>query len=614
MWHFREFRRGEIIHDSHEEEFFTMQTSLEAVVRESIQNSLDAVNDIEQPVMVRFLYSRAQKSAGTLFSGLKDHLVESGIPATGLGDFGFEFFAIEDFNTTGLTGETSYTECLNDGDGNFCNFWWVDGSSRKGMMKGGRWGLGKYSFFVFSKMRHFYGVTVTENDGKQSFMGRALIKRHKIGDKTYSPDGVLSNDDFGPIQEVSTISDVNNFFGLERGQNPGLSLIVPYPSMDNPDNVFNDILTFTIENYLYSIIAGKLTVKIEYRLNMENTIIQLSKDNISQFLRSKATEDRYFIRFERICELYTRILSKEPDFILSMLDSNDTDEIKGAFGDLLEKARHMYSTSNQLVRIRVPFSIKKQETHRNTETFVDIILTRDAQFKNEPVQCLRNGINVIFGIRDFKMKEGLALLTAEDDTATEFLGDAENPSHTEWSSRTERMRAEKYYSPEKILRLVKSLPKNLVNIMSAQTAGEDVGILSDIFYVRESLSNRSGKRPITPVVEVVRRPSKFNIVRSESGFKISLSDEGKQKLPVRIGIRTAYDTSDGNPFSKYSEFDYKMDSGNVKMSLNGGTLIELKPNSVTLDAEKDDFEFSVNGFDPRRDLIVDVKSKEVESS
>ena len=66
MWHFKEFQTGEIIHNSHEEEFFTMQIPLQSVVREAVQNSLDAALPGAVPVTVRFLYGRAPQAAGEI--------------------------------------------------------------------------------------------------------------------------------------------------------------------------------------------------------------------------------------------------------------------------------------------------------------------------------------------------------------------------------------------------------------------------------------------------------------------------------------------------------------------------------------------------------------------
>ncbi len=611
MWHFREFKDGEIIHDSHVEEFFTKQTSLEAVVRESIQNSLDAIRDPQKPVRVRFLFARAPKEAGIFFNGLKEHLLASEVNAAAIGNTGFEFFAIEDFNTTGLTGHTTYDQCLATGEGNFCNFWWVDGSSRKGMMKGGRWGLGKYTFFVFSELKHFYGLTVTDESEEQLLMGRALTKKHRIGGRSYSPDGVFSAEKYNPISEVSILTQVNNFFDLKRNTSPGLSLIVPYPKPDNPDTVFSDVLSYTLENYLYSMIAGKLIVQIEDKTGENNKELELNKYNLVQFLRNKSSKDGSFKRLERLCDIYQRVLSKDPDYVLRKIETIDPTDIMENFGDHLEEARQKFTIAKQLLKIRIYFEITYENAVNNNDAFVDLIITKDSNFKDENVQCLRNGINVINGIGNFGMKEGLAILSAEDNLAAEFLGDAENPSHTEWNSGTERLRSGKYKSPEKTLRIIKSFPKNVLNILSIQPESEDLGALSTFFHIQSGIGRRIGHRSTKPVVKVNRTLPKIHIDKFSTGFKIKLSEEGKKNIPLQVIIRTAYDTTDGNPFSKYSEYDYKIGSEKVTVEINEGSILEMRLNIITVIAEGNEFDITVSGFDGHRDLIVDARSKEL---
>lgn len=615
MWQFKEFQPGDIIRNSHEEEFFTMQVPLQSVIREALQNSLDAAIPGEKPVIVRFLYSRASRDAGEIFAGLKEHLIASGIKATGIGNTGFDFLAVEDFNTKGLTGNTSYTECLRNGDGNFCNFWWIDGSTRKGIINGGRWGLGKYSFFVFSKVKLFFGISIPEPGNSALLMGRVLLKKHNLDGKTYRPEGIYASGDSEPIRESPFIDKFQSYFGLERGSKNGLSIIIPYPETDSTSSVLNDIVYHVLDNYLYSIAAGKLRVKVEERIDNQKSEVLIGNDTIEMVLRNFSRADRRFADFEKIYVLYRKILAKEPDLTLR-LENGDFPSIDSQFfGKRADEVRRIYSESrDSVIKIRIPFRIKRGDTPEVEETHVDFSLSTDASFSKEHVQCLRNGIKIINGIRDFKMSSGLAVLIAEDGLASEFLGDSENPSHTEWNSRTERLRSGKFLSPDKVLKFIKDLPRDIVKLLSEKPESEDPDVLADIFFVNEQNTTRGGPRHRNPYPRPETSAKVFDLIRTGTGFRLSLAEAAQENFPKVIIVRTAYDRAEGNPFRKYSKFDYIIGSNEVKVEeVKGGKVLDVLENTIKALAESKDFVIEVTGFDPRRDLIVDSRIKEAEN-
>src|ERR1041384_5209965 len=79
-WHFRSMDLGEVHVDPVHDEFFKAQDLADALVRESIQNSLDArVPRSRSPVRVRFRFAAGASSlhaeaAHEYFNGLDSHL------------------------------------------------------------------------------------------------------------------------------------------------------------------------------------------------------------------------------------------------------------------------------------------------------------------------------------------------------------------------------------------------------------------------------------------------------------------------------------------------------------------------------------------------------------
>lgn len=615
MWKFREYQEGEVMRDLHEEEFFTMQLDLESLVREAIQNSIDASLNGEEKVTVRFLYDRASIEAGYLISELKDHLYGSGIKASGVGDSSFEFLAVEDFNTTGLTGTTSYDECLKKGEGNFCNFWWVDGSTKKGMKKGGRWGLGKYSFFTFSKLKLFFGISLAEGSGEPMLMGRILLKRHTVNQKAYSPDGVFAEERFDPVTDSAELKKFQSLFELERGTRSGLSVVIPYPKIDDIPSFESDIIRIVLNNYMYAVVVGKLEVNIEWRDNNSNKKkSSIDKDSVKSILQKFSQTDKRFKELEKTLELYNNIISSNnPEFILKTIDKNMLKIDESHFMDKLEEARKIYSSnSNSIIKIRVPFIIPSQDSNLEETTYVDISISKNYDFKRQKVICIRNGIKVPNGI-NFEIESGIIVMVADDSKASEFLGDSENPSHTEWNPSTEKLRSGKYLSAEATLRFIKSLPQELVNILSKVREYEDNEILSDIFPIKNEIQ-KPGKKTRTPTPPIPPKPSSrtFDLLKESGGFTLKLAKEGQATLPLEITIKTAYDTVDGNPFKNYNVFDYEIGKGKVKIEKSEGyTHLELNKNEIRVRADDKNFILAVYGFDQRRDLILSIKSKEV---
>ena len=118
----------------------------ETLIRESLQNSLDARSPTAGSVRVRITISEPDEKYGsywdTLLKHLAPHLDAAGVDTAGVNWKLPRMMVIEDFGTTGLTGQWKAKD-----NGNFSDFWRRMGRSHKGGTKGGRWGLGKLVYF-----------------------------------------------------------------------------------------------------------------------------------------------------------------------------------------------------------------------------------------------------------------------------------------------------------------------------------------------------------------------------------------------------------------------------------------------------------------------------------
>ncbi len=616
MWHFRENQKDEIIHASHEAEFFDLEENLEAIVREAVQNSMDATSEKNPMVTVRFVYGRTPGDLSSLFSGMEKHLHGVGKLSHDLGSSGFEFLAIEDFETTGLTGSTS-KDSIDADNGNFFNFWWFDGSTRKGIEKGGRWGIGKYSFFEASKVKTFWGISVTEPDFHPNLMGRVLLKPHKIENRRFTSDGIYSGINYEPIQQEDTINLFYDSFNLNRGKLPGFSLIIPYPvdSISNSERIAEDILTTVLKHYLYSIVAGKLKVVIDTFFNANYIhFYSIEKENLEIFLKSMLRTDDQYLRYEKLRTIYQKLLSKEPDLTLTFEKEKKFEIDEAAFGSDLNKIKESYSQLGKgIMKIRVQFNIQKDGEPLKT-THIDVGITRDPYFKNEPVHCFRSGINVVDGINSYKSPEGVILLIADDKIAAEFLGDAENPSHTRWNWNSERVKESHYLLPEKIIKSIVKTPQSLISVLSKKIESSDKNILSDVFYVFDSDQGAGRERHSKkPRVKVKESRHILQMERNTDGFSVYAgSNSIDSDFPVHINLKAAYDIAEGNPFTSYRTFDFGFDDDITVNNISGGDILKASENQMEILANDRNFKLTVTGFDPRRDVIVELKAKEVQ--
>ena len=125
QWRFRAMQPGEMNVDPIEGEFFTteaVRSVTDALVRESIQNSLDAAVG-DTPVLVRFSH-HLNPTAGVdsielrnlYIDGLSPHLHSrhSGLPEAPPLIEPLSFMAIEDYGTRGLQGDVRQYDDLDD--------------------------------------------------------------------------------------------------------------------------------------------------------------------------------------------------------------------------------------------------------------------------------------------------------------------------------------------------------------------------------------------------------------------------------------------------------------------------------------------------------------------
>ena len=151
---------------------------LDLLVRESVQNCLDAGDGSRKPVKVNFRVGQFQtKRVAPFFEGVEDNLLKK-YPGN------HNYIAIEDKNTVGLTGPIRYDDIKDDVFGNCLKLIYEISKPQEQSGSGGSWGLGKTVYFrIGIGLVIYYSRIFNETTGKyESRMAATLVEDETLKD------------------------------------------------------------------------------------------------------------------------------------------------------------------------------------------------------------------------------------------------------------------------------------------------------------------------------------------------------------------------------------------------------------------------------------------------
>ena len=520
-------------------------------------------------------------------------------------------FIIEDFGTTGLNGETGENG-RPQARSNFYSFWWCEGKSSKSGIEGGRWGLGKTTFHLASKLRVFWGLTIRNKDPRKLLMGKALLKTHRIDKKVYSYYGYFKDRNNKPIDKEQDIQDFYRKFLISRRTESGLSIVIPMP---DEEITYSAVIQSVIIHYFYAIMKGMLKVEVE----KNNNKITLNRNNIIDNAKKQDWTNSSWEDFN-VLELLGFIKDAEniEPIKLILMDYNKPTITENSFDDF-SKIKELFN-EGKLLSFRIPIKIRKSNTQDNS--YFDVYVKKVPQLKHSEELYIRSGITIPEETKKMSSRSVRGIFVVQDKAIAEFLGDCENPAHTKWNERTEGFK-DKYFEAVKMLRFIKNSMARIVSILDQPPQEIQKDFLKNIFSVTienqneedkekdkekgnkktdKDDDNDSGTEGKHPVI-ITKQPPLFKVTKSKGGFKISLNDD-KALLPIRLKIKVAYDIRKGNPFKNYSLFDF--DLNKLIIESTGCSIDNILNNEMEIKAKAQDFSMEINGFDLNRDLVIDI--------
>ena len=381
-WNFSKVRPSEKTREPIQGEFFTSDSidrNGEALVREGIQNSLDAGPD--QPVHVRLFVSGEsfgvpEDTMSEYSDGLWEHV---NAPRNGLKDRPSAsepcpFIVFEDFGTSGLEGDVHQYVPLAGVKNPFYHFVRAEGRSDKGENERGRWGVGKFVFPSASRANTILCATVRADDNRRMLIGQTVLKTHEVDGDFYTPDGFFGErQDNGltlPVDDVAEFESFCRTFDLKRADKPGLSIVIPW---HDADITAEALLVATMVGYFYPILTGRLTVNVTSPNDSISLSAETFEDEVNKVDQELVGDLASFLPLaNHACkkEIAVSLSQPDPARAAKWAEAMVSDEARNQINARLE--------TGECVSVRVPLTVRKKPRDE-TPSYFDIHLKRDSE-------------------------------------------------------------------------------------------------------------------------------------------------------------------------------------------------------------------------------------------
>jgi hypothetical protein len=612
------------------DEFFAgLSAPADKLVRETIQNSLDARAGTG-PVRVRYTIPADPPlltAESPWLTGLAPHLTadRNGLSQPYNAGERLDTLLIEDYGTFGLTGNPVQTDNVAEEwsgqKNNFFYFWRAIGATGKGEGEKGSWGLGKSVLPASSRIHTFLGASCEEEGGEARLLGLSVLKTHTVGGRkdTLTPYGYFglyeSTDSVAmPVVDAATVATFCRDFGVRREGEPGLSLVVLYPNLAFTGPA---LTASVVANYFFPILEGQLVVEVAAGENV--TVIDAAsvRDCALQIpphiLEAHGIEPatlfdllelaRWSVAQRRVAaiRLHPPPEATRPRWKDAMFAVDGWDGAVAQFA------------AGEAVEFIVPVSVAhKSGLVEEAEFFVSLKKIPPGQKPRS--FYLRDGITV--GKPSDRGERGLVAFAAvEAGPLARFLRRSEDPSHTEWRAKGTRL-GEHYERPQLLLSFVKDSIAEVHERLTRVKEGIDADLLADLFFLEETDSDAPAKpdgsgRGVRP--QKARVPANLQTelqpvrVGKRGDDILLVGVPGIAVAGQTIRVRLAYDVRRGNPFAKWSKFDFDFSGLQNRMEWDGAMRLKAEGNVLKLAVERPDFKVIIAGLDPARDVRVETR-------
>ena len=516
QWNYGEKAPNHRENEPTQEEFFSNEsliTEVSAIVRESIQNSLDERLDKSMPIKVRFKLGEQKPSLSKkYFSTLFRHahaVLPGGAPSF---DELQKFLVIEDFNTLGLEGSTSSADPelhpVKDKKAiqergykdSFWYFEWKTGETNKSSGKGGSWGVGKVVFPRASALKSYLVLSERRKaaapDGDACILfGHSILNYRTVDEVRYIPDCQwMAKDSRNNLLVPSADPIESNEFRIDwsllrKSGDLGTSIVIPFVNKKMSDD---QLIKSIIRDYFVAILGGVLVCEVE---DLDGNISSINADSIKSFIskwdEGQAKNSKSSLEMLALCDLYSLRQSSET---IKFRFSNPEDkanewnvfkldqEQEIALSDAFESEKPI----EICVSTVVPANRDGEELSHDEFT---ILMKKVDEIQGKTVFC-REGI-LIPGASSAETKGYVSMVlvgevgddTEKINSLASLLKRAEGPSHEKWTVSGSHFTG--FYRPEELgnrtVQWVKRSVQSVFQIIRRQDLESDYRSLAKYF-------------------------------------------------------------------------------------------------------------------------------------
>lgn len=238
---------------------------IDLMVRESIQNSLDATLPNQSETKVNFSVGQFESEQ------LSKHFEEIQTILNTKYSGSNTFISVSDKNTSGLTGDFRTTDSKSLDKSNFQKLVFGIGKNQEKDGAGGSWGLGKTSYFRMGVGIVIYYTRVKVATGYEERLIVSLIESPKNKDRLLPQSGrgiawwgefsKENADIIYPITNSNKIQSILDIFGLQQYNNDETGTLIIVPYIKNTINEAKD--TEDTKNFWEEDIPSKITMAVQ---------------------------------------------------------------------------------------------------------------------------------------------------------------------------------------------------------------------------------------------------------------------------------------------------------------------------------------------------------------
>jgi hypothetical protein len=230
-----------------------------SLIREVLQNSIDASDGKENPVNVTMSFGKLSKGAFPNLFDLKSHVQACMDSTTNTNDREIckpllatldidtiSYLKISDFNTIGLGHEGLTKLIYSNGNGK-------DNNNAEAQ---GAYGVGHNAFFGMSSIRSFLASSLTSKDNIYCFGGASCLSSHTYNNQDVSHYGYYTSKDNGDA--VFERADIPALFRRDKA---GTDIYIL--GCDKSDDMTENLVRAILNNFWLVIYRKKLVVEIE---------------------------------------------------------------------------------------------------------------------------------------------------------------------------------------------------------------------------------------------------------------------------------------------------------------------------------------------------------------